>query len=56
MRRSIKLAPELETPAYVASNEALGSLFHAAATIAGGLLFDWLKANSSDTAAEPYRS
>jgi hypothetical protein len=52
----LKLAPDLETPAYVASNEALGSLFHAGATIAGGLLFDWLKANSSETAAEPYRS
>ena len=27
----LKLSPELEKPAYVASSEALGSLFHAAA-------------------------
>ena len=39
----LKLAPRCETPAYVASNEALGSVFHAAATIAGGLAFDWLR-------------
>jgi MFS family permease len=52
----LKLAPAVEAPAYIASNEALGSLFHSAATIAGGVLFDWLRANSPDTAAEPYRS
>ena len=52
----LKLAPAVEVPAYVASNEALGSLFHSVATIGGGLLFDWLQAHSSDTAAEPYRS
>jgi MFS family permease len=52
----LKLSPELEKPAYVASNEALGSLFHAAATIAGGLLFDWLKSQASDSSTEPYRS
>jgi predicted MFS family arabinose efflux permease len=52
----LKLSPELERPAYVASNEALGSVFHAAATIAGGLLFDYLRATSPDASAEPYRS
>ena len=52
----LKLAPPLQTPAYVASNEALGSVFHAAATIAGGMAFDWLRTHSTDSAAEPYRS
>jgi MFS family permease len=52
----LKLSPELERPAYVASNEALGSVFHAAATIAGGVFFDYLRATSPDTSAEPYRS
>lgn len=40
----------------MASNEALGSVFHAAATIAGGLAFDWLRGNPADSASEPYRS
>lgn len=52
----LKLAPPLQTPAYVASNEALGSVFHAAATIAGGLAFDWLRTHSADSSVEPYRS
>jgi hypothetical protein len=46
----------METPACVASNEALGSLFHAVATVAGGIAFDWLRSTSTNTAAEPYRS
>ncbi len=52
----LKLAPEMELPAYVAANEALGSLFHSAATVAGGLAFDWLRAHSTDSSSEPYRS
>ncbi|MEX0676439.1 MAG: MFS transporter [Pirellulales bacterium] len=52
----LKLSPELERPAYVASNEALGSLFHAAATVAGGLLYDFLRSTSADASAEPLRS
>jgi hypothetical protein len=40
----------------VAAGEALGSLFHAAATVAGGVLFDNLRAKSPDSTAEPYRS
>lgn len=52
----LKLSPELERPAYLATNDALASLFHAASTIGGGLLFDWLRATSSDSAAERYRS
>ena len=52
----LKLSPELERPAYVASSEALGSLFHAVATVAGGVLFDYLRSASPDSTAEPYRS
>lgn len=52
----LKLSPELQRPAYVASNEALGSVFHSVATIGGGLLFDRLRATSPDPWAEPYRS
>jgi MFS family permease len=52
----LKLSGELERPGYVAASEALASALHAAATVAGGLLFDYLRATSSDTAAEPYRS
>ena len=52
----LKLSPELEKPAYVASNEALGSLFHAAATVGGGLAFDWLRQNTPEGPAGTYRS
>ena len=52
----LKLSPTLERPAYIATNDALASLLHAGATIGGGLLFDWLRATSPDTSAEPYRS
>ena len=52
----LKLAPDAERPAYIAAGDALSSLFHAAATIGGGLLYDWLRSTSGDTAAEPYRS
>ena len=48
----LKLSPEVERPGYFAAFDTLGSLFHAAATIGGGVLFDWLRA----TSAEPYRS
>jgi MFS family permease len=51
----LKLSPELERPGYFAVIDALSSLFHAASTIGGGLLFDWLKAGG-DSAVEPYRS
>lgn len=44
----LKLSPELERPAYVASFDALGSVFHAVATVGGGLLFDYLHATSGD--------
>jgi len=52
----LRMSPEVERPAYFATNDALASLFHAVATIGGGLLFDWLRANSPDASAEPYRS
>jgi MFS family permease len=52
----LKLAPDLEKPAYIASNKALGSLFHAVATIAAGVAFDWLRSHSPDSSSEPYRS
>ncbi len=52
----LRMSPEVERPAYFATNDALGSLFHSAATIGGGVLFDWLHANSTDPSAEPYRS
>jgi MFS family permease len=53
---ALKLSPELERPGYLAVNDALSSLFHAASTIGGGVLFDWLRANSPDSSVEPYRS
>jgi MFS family permease len=52
----LKLSPDFERPAYVAANEALASAFHAAATVGGGLLFDYLQATSADRSQEPYRS
>jgi MFS family permease len=52
----LKLSPELERPGYVASGEALGSLFHAVATVAGGALFDYLRRASPESSLEPYRS
>jgi MFS family permease len=52
----LKLAPEAEKSGYVASYEALGSVCNAAATVLGGLAFDWLRANSPNPAGEPYRS
>jgi MFS family permease len=52
----LKLSPAIERPAYIATNDALSSLFHAAATVGGGALFDWLRRTSSDTSLEPYRS
>jgi MFS family permease len=51
----LKLSPELERPGYFAVIDAFSSLFHAASTIGGGLLFDWLKAGG-DSSVEPYRS
>jgi MFS family permease len=52
----LKLAPAGDVPAYVAANDAIGSLLHAAATIGGGMAFDWLRSHSPDTSIEPYRS
>lgn len=52
----LKLSPDLERPGYLAVIDALSSLFHAASTIGGGLLFDWLRSSSADSSAEPYRS
>ena len=48
--------PQVERPAYVATSDALGSLLHAAATVAGGVWFDHLRRTSPDASAEPYRS
>lgn len=42
----LKLAPPDKSP-YVAAHEALAGIFHAIATVLGGLLFDWLKASSA---------
>lgn len=39
---ALKFAPPEQRAGYIAAYEALGSLLHAAATIGGGLLFDWL--------------
>lgn len=52
----LKLSPEVERPAYVAASEAIGSVLHAASTIGGGVLFDYLRAQSPDSTAEPLRS
>jgi hypothetical protein len=38
----LKLAPAGESPAYVATADALASLCHSASTIGGGIFFDWL--------------
>ncbi len=52
----LKLSPELERPAYVAANEAVGSVLHSVSTVGGGLLYDYLQAMTPDSAAEPLRS
>jgi hypothetical protein len=39
---AIKLAPGEEKSPFIAAHEALASLCHGVATIAGGFLFDWL--------------
>jgi MFS family permease len=39
---ALKLAPEGDKSPYVAAHEALASICHAGATVAGGFLFDWL--------------
>jgi hypothetical protein len=52
----LKLAPGADKSAYIATSDALASLFHSAATIGGGALFDWLRTTSPDSADEPYRS
>jgi MFS family permease len=43
----LKLAPDATRAGYLAATDAVGSLFHAAATIAGGYVFDWLRDNTS---------
>jgi MFS family permease len=53
---TLKLAPEAMVSPYVAAGEALGSLLHAVATIAGGLAFDWLRTTSTSSESEPLRS
>jgi len=52
----LKFAPAGSAAAYVASHDVVGSIFHAVATIAGGALFDLLRAHSPDATSEPYRS
>ncbi len=52
----LKLSPDVERPAYVAASEAIGSVLHAASTIGGGVLFDYLRAQSPDSSREPLRS
>ena len=52
----LKLAPDADKSAYIATSDALASLFHSAATIGGGALFDWLRSTAPDSAVEPYRS
>ena len=52
----LKLSPEVERPAYVAANEAIGSVLHSVSTIGGGLLFDYLRTHSPESAGEPLRS
>jgi MFS family permease len=39
---ALKFAPPEQRAGYIAAYEALGSLLHAAATIGGGMLFDYL--------------
>src|SRR5262249_33498164 len=51
----LKLSPQLQRPGYVASSEAIGSVCHAAATVAGGALFDYFQSHAADTAAATYR-
>jgi hypothetical protein len=43
---ALKLAPTEEKSPYVAAHEALASICHAAATLAGGFLLDWLSDSS----------
>lgn len=38
---ALMFAPPEERAGYIAAYEALGGLLHAAATIGGGMLFDW---------------
>jgi MFS family permease len=52
----LKLAPPAAVSGYVAASDALGSLCHALSTIAGGLLFDWLRGSTPSDSVEPYRS
>lgn len=47
---ALKFAPSEQRAGYIAAYEALGSLLHAAATIGGGVLFDWLTNKSSSDA------
>lgn len=49
---ALKLAPAEEKSPYVAAHEATASVCHAAATVAGGFLFDWL--NGADTLSRPF--
>jgi drug/metabolite transporter (DMT)-like permease len=44
---ALKFAPPEERAGYIAAYEALGSLLHAAATIGGGVLFDWIQTSPS---------
>jgi len=39
---ALKFAPPEQRAGYIAAYEALGSLLHAAATIGGGVMFDWI--------------
>jgi hypothetical protein len=52
----LKLAPGVDKSAYIATSDALASLFHSAATIGGGMTYEALRAASPDPDSEPYRS
>jgi MFS family permease len=41
---ALKLSPDVERPGYLAAAEAIASMLHAVSTIAGGLVFDYLRA------------
>ncbi len=53
---ALKLSTEIERPGYVAAAEAIASMLHAVSTVAGGLVFDYLRAESLPSSAEFYRA
>jgi len=53
---TLKLSLEVERPGYVAAAEAIASVLHSISTVAGGLAFDYLRADAPASSAEFYRA